>query len=187
MTNLHLSCNENVTNSLILDDKFVKSSLMVHLWWRKLVSVTKILVYFKLMTKFHESSQNGNYSMTFLTSVITIFVTDAHISCSGQRRAGAGRARPGTPRSGGHLHAVADFLRTPAHLEWFPSHQSSPPNIRLARTSSHRARKKPQENHSHRRVARAFGWLLASGWLGCGRLPAFLNVGRLPAHRAGSK
>ena len=82
MTNLHLSCNENVTNSLILDDKFVKSSLMVHLWWRKLVSVTKIFVYFKLMTKFHESSQNGNYSMTFFTSVITIFVTDAHISCS---------------------------------------------------------------------------------------------------------
>ena len=35
------------------------------------------------LTKILKSSQNSRYSMTFLTSIIIIFVTDTYFSCSG--------------------------------------------------------------------------------------------------------
>ena len=63
-------------------DKYMKSSQIDESFMTKNLCSSQITDDLNLLTKILKSSQNSRYSMTILTSVIIIFVTNIHFSCS---------------------------------------------------------------------------------------------------------
>ena len=60
----------------------MKSSQIVESFMTKNLCSSQITDDLNFLTKILKSSQNSRYSMTILTFVIIIFVTDTHFSCS---------------------------------------------------------------------------------------------------------
>ena len=60
----------------------MKSSQIVESFMTKNLCSSQITDDLNFLTKILKSSQNSRYSMTILTSVIIIFVTNTHFSCS---------------------------------------------------------------------------------------------------------
>ena len=71
-----------VIDDQLFHDKYIKSSQIVESFMTKNSCSSQITDSLNLVMKILKSSNNSLYSVTFLTSVIIIFVTDTHFSCS---------------------------------------------------------------------------------------------------------